>query len=151
MDHNLRIAVIEDRSAVEAVVMAAYAHYVARIGRKPGPMLDDYGALIWEGRVHVAVDHGGTVQGILVLIPEKEAMLLDNVAVVPAAQGMGLGRTMLEFAEQVALDAGYRSIRLYTNEVMTENIQLYSRIGYSETHRGEERGLRRVYMTKTLG
>jgi GNAT superfamily N-acetyltransferase len=113
-------------------------------------MLDNYGALIREGRVHVAVDHGGVVQGVLVLLPERDAMLLDNVAVAPAAQGIGLGRTMLEFAEQAALHAGYRSIRLYTNEVMTENIQLYSRTGYSETHRGEERGLQRVYMTKTL-
>ena len=33
---------------------------------------------------------------------------------------------------------------------MTENIALYSRIGYVETHRAEEKGLRRVYMTKSL-
>jgi ribosomal protein S18 acetylase RimI-like enzyme len=57
---------------------------------------------------------------------------------------------MLEFAERAAQDAGLRSIRLYTNEAMTENISLYSRIGYSETHRTEEKGLRRIYMTKQL-
>ena len=34
---------------------------------------------------------------------------------------------------------------------MTENIALYSRIGYAETHRIEEKGLRRVYMAKPLG
>ena len=58
---------------------------------------------------------------------------------------------MLQFAEAAAADAGYRRIRLYTNEAMTENIELYTRIGYSETHRVEEKGLRRVYMTKTVG
>ena len=58
---------------------------------------------------------------------------------------------MLEFAERAAVDAGYRSIRLDTNEVMTENIALYTRIGYSETHRVEEKGLRRVYMIKLVG
>lgn len=84
------------------------------------------------------------------LIPESDAMLLDNVAITPAAQGLGLGRKMLEFAEQTASDRGYRRIRLYTNEAMTENIALYSRIGYSETHRAEEKGLRRVYMAKLL-
>ena len=135
---------------MEAVVAAAYAYYVPRIGRKPAPMLDDYGALICEGRVHV-VDHAGEVQGVLVLIPEQDTMLLENVAVAPAVQGLGLGRAMLEFAERVALDAGYRSIRLYTNEAMTENIAIYSRLGYSETHRSEESGWRRVYMTKLLG
>jgi len=33
---------------------------------------------------------------------------------------------------------------------MTENIALYSRIGYVETYRAEEKGLRRVHMTKLL-
>ena len=150
MTPDPRIAVIEDRPAVEAVVNAAYGGYVSRIGQPPGPMLDDYEGLIRDGRVHV-IEHGGVVQGILVLIPEADAMLLDNVAVAPAAQGLGLGRTLLVFAEQAARLAGYGCIRLYTNEAMTENIALYLRIAYRETHRGEEKGLRRVYMTKVLG
>ena len=112
-------------------------------------MLDDYSALIEVGHVHV-VEHAGVVQGVLVLIPEKDSMLLDNVAVAPAAQGLGLGRLMLAFAERCAIDAGYHSIRLYTNEAMTENIELYARIGYAETHRAEEKGLRRVYMAKPI-
>ena len=112
-------------------------------------MLDDYSALIEGGHVHV-VEHAGVVQGVLVLIPEKDSMLLDNVAVAPAAQGLGLGRLMLAFAERCAIDAGYDSIRLYTNEAMTENIELYARIGYAETHRAEEKGLRRVYMAKPI-
>ena len=81
---------------------------------------------------------------------ENDAMLLDNVAVDPDAQGSGLGRLMLEYAEQAARAAGYPAIRLYTNEAMTENISLYSRIGYTETHRAEEKGLKRVYMVKAL-
>ena len=112
-------------------------------------MLDDYRALIEESRVHV-VERDGAVQGVVVLIPQDDAMLLDNVAVAPAAQGSGLGRRMLEFAERTAIASGFRAIRLYTNEAMTENIGLYSRIGYSETHRTKEKGLRRVYMAKPL-
>ncbi len=145
----LRVATAGDHPAVEAVVQAAYSPYVPRIGRAPGPMLDDYGALIRGGRVHV-VDRGGAVIGVLVLIPEQDAMLLDNVAVAPDAQGSGVGRAMLEFAEQAAKDAGYGTIRLYTNEAMAENLELYARIGYAETHRAEEKGLRRVYMAKAI-
>jgi ribosomal protein S18 acetylase RimI-like enzyme len=77
-------------------------------------------------------------------------MLLDNIAVSLEVQGSGFGRALLEFAERAALDAGYESVRLYTNEAMVENIALYSRIGFVETHRVEENGLRRVYMVKTL-
>lgn len=149
MTEKLRPATRADLSTVEAVVRAAYSHYVPRIGREPGPMLDDYATLIENGRVHV-IGHKGIVQGVLVLIPEDDAMLLDNVAVAPAAQGIGLGRKMLEFTERTAIDCGYHRIRLYANEVMTENVALYLRIGYSETYRVEEKGLRRIYMIKSL-
>jgi len=150
MSDAIRKATIEDCPAIEAIVRAAYAPYVPRIGREPAPMLDDYAALIQAGHVHV-IDDGSAIQGILVLLPEPDAMLLDNVAVLPARHGTGLGRRLLEFAEQAAWDAGYRAIRLYTNAAMTENIALYTRIGYVETHRGQEKGLHRVYMTKQLG
>lgn len=150
MEQSLRPATCDDLAAVQEIVRAAYTHYVARIGGKPGPMLDNYAALIDEGRVHVG-NCDGIVRGILVLIPKDDAMLLDNIAVAPEAQGFGLGRLMLEFAERVAIDAGYSAIKLYTNEAMTDNIALYTRIGYAATHRIEEKGLRRVYMRKPLG
>ncbi len=149
MSQLIRLAAPEDRPAVEAIVQSAYAPYVPRIGRKPGPMLDDYAARICARQVHV-LEGQGAIQGILVLIPEERSMLLDNIAVSPGAQGLGYGRMLLEFAERSALDAGYDSIRLYTNEAMVENIALYSRIGFVETHRVEEKGLHRVYMVKPL-
>ncbi|WP_245196761.1 GNAT family N-acetyltransferase [Labrys sp. LIt4] len=61
-----------------------------------------------------------------------------------------MGRSLLQAAESMARNASYRLIRLYTNEAMTENIALYTRRGYIETHRAEENGLRRVYMEKDL-
>ena len=149
MCHKIRIANTADTLVVERIVKAAYSHYVPRMGRKPGPMLDDYAALIGNGRVRV-IEVEGEVQGILVLIPEKDAMLLDNIAVAPSSQGLGLGRKLLEFAEQETATAGYRTVRLYTNEAMVENIALYLRMGFTETHRGEGNGFRRVYMTKTI-
>ena len=145
----IRLANAEDCSAVQSVVEAAYAPYVARIGRRPAPMNNDYPALVRDGRVHV-LENDGLIQGVLVLIPEKDTLLLDNIAVTPRAQNAGLGRTLLEFAEQSALDSGYNSILLYTNQAMTENIAWYLRKGFVETCRVEEKGLRRVYMRKDL-
>lgn len=145
----IRQAGPEDRVAIEAIVQAAYAPYIPRIGRKPGPMLDDYEVLIADGRVHVLVD-GEIVRGLVVLIPDGDALLLDNVAVDPRAQGRGYGRMLLNFAEAEARRTGVRTLRLYTNEAMTENIALYGRLGFVETHRAVEKGLRRIYMTKVL-
>lgn len=138
-----------DRDAIEVIVQAAYAPYIRRIGRKPGPMLDDYGALIADGRVSVLVDRQ-EIRGLVVLIPDGNALLLDNVAVDPRAQGCGYGRMLLSFAEEEARRTGARTLRLYTNEAMTENLALYGRLGFVETHRAVEKGLRRVYMTKIL-
>ena len=149
MTSDIRSASFEDLAAVEAIVESAYARYVPIIGRKPGPMLDDYRALIDKGHVYVLSDGGG-ISAILVLIPEEHAMLLDNVAVSPHAQGRGHGRALIAFAERMAREWGLGAIRLYTNEAMTENVALYARLGFVETGRGEEKGFRRVYMVKRL-
>lgn len=112
-------------------------------------MLDDYAALIERSCAHVlAAD--GAVHGVLVLIPEGATMLLDNIAVHPESQGRGYGGALLEFAERTASATGCRAIRLYTNEVMTDNLSLYARRGYLETHRENVSGYRRVFMKKEI-
>ncbi|KAI0869279.1 acyl-CoA N-acyltransferase [Hypoxylon argillaceum] len=106
---------------------------------KPGLLRNDYKALICAKRVTV-VEINHTVQGLLVVIPKNGTMLLDNVAVTPSAQGLGLGRKLMAYAEQCARMAGCQLIRLYTNEAMVKNIEYYTRIRYVETHRAEEKG-----------
>jgi len=61
-----------------------------------------------------------------------------------------LGRRLLAFAEAEAVRRGYREIRLYTHQTMTENRHLYAAIGYEETGRGIEAGYERVFMRKRL-
>ncbi len=145
----IRLAEDRDLPVIEAIVHDAYGHYVSRIGRKPAPMLDDYRLLVHKGQVHV-LEVIDIIHGLVVLIPEPDSLLLDNIAVSPGSQGRGYGRKLLQFAETVAREAGYGKIRLYTNEAMTENQRLYRRIGYIETHGAGEGGLRRVFMTKIL-
>ncbi|KAI0554699.1 acyl-CoA N-acyltransferase [Xylaria curta] len=149
MQFEPRIANCSDLAAIQDVVKEAYTPYVNCIGREPGPMLDDYEALINDHRVTV-IEVDGVVRGILVLILENDVMLLDNVAVASSAQGLGLGRFLIAHAEQCAKAAGCHLIRLYTNEIMTRNIDYYTRLGYVETHRAEEKGLKRVHMAKSL-
>ena len=112
-------------------------------------MLDEYKPVIEGGHVHVAEDRGN-ILGFIVLLPEADALLLDNVAVASQYQGMGIGRKLLEFAEQKGKLAGHRCITLCTNIHMTENIDLYRRLGYIETHRASGEGFDRVYMEKAL-
>jgi ribosomal protein S18 acetylase RimI-like enzyme len=145
----IRLARAADVATVAAIVKDAYSMYLARNGKIPGPMRDDYAALVDAERVHVLED-AGEIVGLVVLIPERQAMLLDNVAVSPRAQGRGFGARLIAFAEESARAAGFAVIRLYTQDIMTENLALYSRLGFVETHRGEEIGLNRVYMSKMI-
>lgn len=59
-------------------------------------------------------------------------------------------RISATFAERMARAAGSQAIRLYTNEVMTENAALYGRLGYVERHRAVQNGFRRIIMRKDL-
>jgi ribosomal protein S18 acetylase RimI-like enzyme len=148
-EHRIRAATAADASAIANVVDQAYRHYIARIGKPPGPMLDDYAARVSEGAVWV-LDEGAVIAGIIVLLPAPNYLLLDNIAVIPARQGLGLGRRLLAFAEAEALRRGYREIRLYTHQTMVENQRLYTSIGYEETGCGTEAGYDRVFMRKQL-
>ena len=150
MDLELRLAAPEEASEVAALVDRAYTGYIERMGRKPGPMLDDYAALIGDGLVRVLCREG-RICGVLVLIEKDGYLLLDNIAVDPAAQGLGIGRRLVEAAEDVAKTLGYATVRLYTHETMVENIALYEHLGFSITHRAKERGFERIYMAKHVG
>jgi N-acetylglutamate synthase-like GNAT family acetyltransferase len=145
----LRPATGQDVDSVSSCVMEAYAPWVQRIGRKPWPMLQDYAAVLREEAVTVA-EVNGQVAGLLVLSNTSEGLLIENVAVAPAWQGLGIGRALLQYAESEARRLHQRTVYLYTNELMVENIALYARCGYIEYERRQEHGFRRVFMRKAL-
>ncbi len=147
--YDIRRAVDADAAAVAACVAAAYGLYIERMGKPPGPMLDDYAELIARRMAFVLEGPEGLV-GTLVLIAEDGVLLLDNVAVHPDHQGRGLGRCLIAFAEDEARRLGYAALDLYSHETMTENIALYGALGYEETGRRSVNGYARVYMRKKL-
>jgi N-acetylglutamate synthase-like GNAT family acetyltransferase len=145
----LRRARAEDAAAVAELVNRAYVKYVPRMGRPPVPMVEDYPDVIRRHQVWV-VEEDGALAAVLVLIPEDDMLLIDNIAVEPSYQGSGLGRRLMAFAESEALRQGFSSLRLYTNEKMTENIAFYSRLGYRETGREILRERYVVHMRKHI-
>jgi ribosomal protein S18 acetylase RimI-like enzyme len=146
---QLRPAMPADVPALAELVDAAYRHYVARIGGRPRPMGDDYAEVVRSRRVTVA-ERDRQIVGLIVLYQDDREIEVDNVAVHPTHQGTGVGRALLEHAEDVARGAGFGSVRLYTHERMVENLALYERIGYVEFERRRHGPAVIVHLRKIL-
>ncbi|MFJ6938424.1 GNAT family N-acetyltransferase [Streptomyces sp. NPDC101132] len=151
-----RPAVEADLEAVRRVTDAAYGHYVARIGIRPAPMDADHAAEIAAGHVHVTGPRpqlppgAPPVSGVVVLVPRADHLFLDSIAVHPEAHGTGLGRQLLEYAEERARALGLPEIRLYTNALMWENQRLYPRFGYEFTERRVDGVYDRLHYRKAV-
>jgi GNAT superfamily N-acetyltransferase len=144
---GLRRATADDLPAIRAVIDAAYARYLTRMDKPPAPMFRDYGPSVEAGTTWVT---GSPITAVLTLFPRDDHLYVENIAVDPNAQGRGLGRALMEFAEQEAARRGLGRMALVTHETMTENQAIYARLGYAETGRRSEDGYRRVYMEKPL-
>ena len=112
-------------------------------------MVADFEAQIGAGKLHV-VELEGEVAGFVVFYPRGDHLHVENVAVLPSAQGKGIGKALLSFAEDQARRLGLPAVELYTNVKMVENQAFYPALGYVETDRREEDGFSRVFYRKEL-
>ena len=117
----IRQAVAADIPGITACAEAAYRPYIVAIGRAPAPMVADFARQVADGEVHVAVADDDALQSFIVFRRKVDHMLLENVAVQPAAIGQGIGKALIHLCEAAASSAGLRAIHLYTNEKMTRN------------------------------
>ncbi|MGP7984287.1 GNAT family N-acetyltransferase [Rhodoblastus sp.] len=131
---ELRRAVASDAAAIRALSRAAYANWVALIGREPKPMTADYDRAValhlidlWES--------GGELLALVEMVPKKDHVLIENIAVRPDMQGNGIGALLLRHAETLAARMGLTQTRLYTNAAFAANLAFYTKRGYREDRR----------------
>jgi len=139
-----------DAPAIHELTHAAYAKWVPVIGGAPKPMTTDFNIAVSEHVIDLLLE-AGTLAALIELVPATDHVLIENVAVAPAFQGRGHGKTLLAHAETFAASQGCRLMRLYTNSRFTENLRLYERLGYSEDFRETNHRGVIVHMRKALG
>jgi len=142
----IRSAAAADVAAVARLTEAAYAGHAAVIGRRPAPMDADHAAAVAAGRVWVVDGDDGRPVAALVLVDGGDHLLVESVAVDPAAQGSGIGARLMAHAENEARAAGHGEVRLYTNARMAANLRWYPALGW-----GVEDGFARVFYRKRIG
>jgi len=145
----IRRATNDDVAHIRCCAQKAYAPYVARMGKKPAPMVADFAALVDRQDVFV-LEVDGNFCGYIVCFGNKDHFHIENVAVYPEFTGRGYGARLIGFAETQAQDQGYLRLELYTNEKMRENLTLYPRLGYEEFARQRQDGFSRVFFRKQL-
>lgn len=146
---KLRRATLADASIVHEITRKAYSKWISVINREPGPMQVDYQKAILEHLIELYEDHE-TVHGLVELVPKDGHLLIENIAVLPASQGQGIGDILLQHAESVAVSLDLPELRLYTNAAFTENVSYYLKRGYSVFERAPiPSGGTVVHMKKT--
>jgi N-acetylglutamate synthase-like GNAT family acetyltransferase len=146
---KIRLAVNSDVAAVTDCVCQAFIHYIPRIGKQPGPMLDDYHSLVTQQAVYVACKDQEIV-GAVVLLETEEGFCIETIAVHPNAQGLGVGGQLLACAEHMARQFGYKSLYLSTHRLMHESQAVYAHLGYVEFDQRVVNGYDRIFMRKSI-
>ncbi len=109
----------------------------------------DYEAAVRAHRFDLLY-RGGTLAALVETIVEPDHLLIENLAVLPACQGLGLGRRLMAHVEQLAAVQGFAEVRLYTNKQFAENVAFYERLGYRIYREEEFRGGIAVHMSKAI-
>jgi len=128
---SVRRATSTDAAAVRVLTRAAYAKWVPLIGREPKPMVADYERAVCE-HIIVLYERDRELLGLVEMIPHPDHLLIENIAVRPDQQGIGLGDMLLRHAEEHARSLGAAETRLYTNALFAANLAFYTKRGYSE-------------------
>ena len=145
-DITIKVANSNDAKALHFCMKRAYSAYINKFdGLRLPPMDVDYDEEIRLFPVWVAVREDEVVGGLIMTFNQGHASIA-NVAISPEAQGVGLGRKLINFAENEAITRGYTELKLATHILLEENVSLYKHLGWVETSRDETR----VYMKKRM-
>lgn len=152
---TLRQAAPGDAQALRAILWATYdstwkpeitpaKHAQICAQDKPASYVQARGALFWLAEY----------EGVVAAMVDWEDDFVHALHVLPAFQGRGLGRALLQHAEAAMRAAGHAKVRLETDTFNQAAIGFYERQGYQceATYPDEEweSGLTTVLMTKLL-
>ncbi len=96
----------------------------------------------WVARVD------GRLVGAIRAVQDGDLLMIGRIAIAPDMQGEGVGRALLEAAEEASTAA---QAELFTGSLSEANIRLYEACGYEQTQRvPQDDGTEQVFLRKQL-
>lgn len=156
-DIQVRLAFVDEANAIADILREAFAEfesdYTPEAFAVVTPPPDEIAGRFDEGPIWVAVKNDEIVATVSA-VPEPEWLYIRSMAVLPAAQGRGLGRKLLETVEAYAIEKGFERLFLYTTHFSSDAIKLYEKNGFRrgwDTSAEEWFGTPGLSMEKKIG
>ncbi len=90
-------------------------------------------------RAWIAEKDGENVGFVMLIKKTDEVAKLRMLLVDPKARGLGIGRRLVEECIRFSRDRGYKTMTLWTNDILTAAIHIYKELGFKmvaeERHR----------------
>ena len=135
----MRLAQVHESGQIAAVLRRAFSEfeplYTPRAYALTTPKPAQVQRRWTEGPVWVAVLHD-RIAGTVSAVPSGDSLYIRSMAVLPAAQGCGMGRSLLEQVERFAREKSFRRMRLSTTPFLLAAIQLYQSSGFTKNAEG---------------
>ncbi len=150
---TVRPSLRREIDGIREISQLAYQHYVERMGQRPGPMDTDYHVEHEKGHLYSVLLDGRLVGYLGLGDPDPgrpEDLEVDNIALLPEVQGLGLFGSFIRASDWIAFSSGKSRLHLYTHIKMTENIGLYHKVGFEDIGVVHEKGFERLYMAKPV-
>jgi GNAT superfamily N-acetyltransferase len=133
----IRMAVPDEASSIASLLARSFAEYESSYTPEAFAVTistpDRIRDRIDEGPVWLAL-RNEIVVGTLSAVARGEALYLRGMAVDPRARGDGIGRELLECAEDYAIRNGFERMFLRTTPFLKGAIRLYERYGFSRSN-----------------
>lgn len=123
---------IEDAELVHRIMREAYREYDGAMDPPmtgTGETVTQVADAMRRGGAVLAWD-GATPVGTARYRFLREFVRIKRISVLPTWRGHGIATAMLEYIERLALDEGHMQARLGVRMSLSQNVNLYQRLGY---------------------
>lgn len=145
----IRPARESDIQQIKFLAQTCFAPYVTRLGKKIKPPVFDFSADVIAGKVFVyMVDN--SVRGFITCRRDGMDMHVENMAVTNKYRRQGIGRALLDHADQQGIRHKCLRLILYSTVVAFENIAYYRGRGFQEIDRRYADGQEMVLFERYL-